>query len=523
MSISSERSPDLVLGEASAAQRPGGVSASPAPYPSSGVSTTQSQPHWQAPRSIFDTPLGPSSGSATGTGTSLGFASSTTQSQPQAPRSIFATPLGQTSASASQPPRSIFATPLPSPSSGSATGTSLAFDSSTTQSQPPRSIFDTPLGPSSGFQATTGTALRLPFDWKTDLPSAHLATGSSTASDVSVAAGDPGFDWKTRRALWPPTAAGASSTTSNSNGNPFLPSPRSNPRSEALGPTQSPEEPLHDGISCDFCGKGGIRGIRYKCVQCPNYNRCSACMTSPSAWAAHDSTHQFFPIKIKDDLSHLALVISKLSAMRSSPFALRLNRVHPGITCDGCTKPIEGVRHKCMVCAGLWTKALKMLLTLTDYDFCNICITDLSKRNSHHVASHPFFTIVTQEDETLYARTRAQALLQPAIGGFCHEAVSCDSCGKAPLVGVRHRCLDCRDYDLCTECISNPELRVRHDLTHAFFPIPVPDGMTAYNRALELRGTGAGLRGSQQPVQLTAKISELVSGVGNIGIPGSAA
>lgn len=74
----------------------------------------------------------------------------------------------------------------------------------------------------------------------------------------------------------------------------------------------------------------------------------------------------------------------------------------------------------------------------TDYDFCSVCISDTSKRQAHY-ETHAFFTIVTPQDEFLYTHTRAQIQSQSVR----HDAVSCDSCRKTPLVGVRHRCLDC--------------------------------------------------------------------------------
>ena len=30
--------------------------------------------------------------------------------------------------------------------------------------------------------------------------------------------------------------------------------------------------PVHQGITCDFCGQRNIRGTRYHCIQCPDYD-----------------------------------------------------------------------------------------------------------------------------------------------------------------------------------------------------------------------------------------------------------
>ncbi|GMH88428.1 hypothetical protein TL16_g11154 [Triparma laevis f. inornata] len=47
-----------------------------------------------------------------------------------------------------------------------------------------------------------------------------------------------------------------------------------------------------------------------------------------------------------------------------------------------------------------------------------------------------------------------------------HPGVSCDGCGESPLVGVRHKCTACHNYDLCQSCHNNSS--DHHDLTHSF-------------------------------------------------------
>ena len=40
------------------------------------------------------------------------------------------------------------------------------------------------------------------------------------------------------------------------------------------------------------------------------------------------------------------------------------------------------------------------------------------------------------------------------VGGQQHPGVICDECGADPIVGTRHKCVQCEDYDLCSPCLA---------------------------------------------------------------------
>ncbi|RAH64346.1 EF hand domain protein [Aspergillus aculeatinus CBS 121060] len=54
--------------------------------------------------------------------------------------------------------------------------------------------------------------------------------------------------------------------------------------------------------------------------------------------------------------------------------------------------------------------------------------------------------------------------------GYIHRGVTCNSCGAMPIQGIRYRCANCIDYDLCETC----EAMQVHIKTHMFYKVRIP-------------------------------------------------
>ncbi len=53
---------------------------------------------------------------------------------------------------------------------------------------------------------------------------------------------------------------------------------------------------------------------------------------------------------------------------------------------------------------------------------------------------------------------------------YVHRGCACNSCGTVPIRGIRYRCANCADYDLCENCESQGV----HYKAHIFYKIKVP-------------------------------------------------
>ena len=122
------------------------------------------------------------------------------------------------------------------------------------------------------------------------------------------------------------------------------------------------KESIHFNILCDGCKMNPIRGNRYKCIGCPDFDFCENCYQ-----------------KNKDSHGHEFKKIEKLSftnifEYKNNDYNKREN-VHMGVKCNRCgSNPIIGWRFKCSICE--------------NYNLCEKC-----EENSGYEHGHPLIKI----------------------------------------------------------------------------------------------------------------------------------
>ncbi|GJJ76370.1 next to BRCA1 gene 1 protein [Entomortierella parvispora] len=198
---------------------------------------------------------------------------------------------------------------------------------------------------------------------------------------------------------------------------------------------------LHPRVFCDAC-LAPVRGVRHKCLDCDNYDLCQTCR--PHAENLHRADHAFKAV----DKSTECRRQSPHSAPRhglSSAFSPKTvkNSAHLA-TCDICTVAIVGIRHKCFQCP--------------DYDLCQEC---LPLARTYH-SNHDFIPIAFPGQ------------ISVKLDKTPHSDVICDGC-EGEISGIRYKCGNCLDFDLCGNCEASPSLA--HDPTHIMLKIrrPIPN------------------------------------------------
>ncbi|KAF3915031.1 hypothetical protein ABW21_db0201268 [Orbilia brochopaga] len=237
-----------------------------------------------------------------------------------------------------------------------------------------------------------------------------------------------------------------------------------------LGATSSEPAPARSFlVKCDHCDHS-IHGEHYHCSICKegDYDLCAACVDN----GVHCSDDHWL---IKRTLEKGRFVSSttefKERKQRSSaPSPQPAPEPTPARTrtCNSCIVSLpEDCFVTCTVCE--------------DYDVCLPCHT--SQRHGHH-PSHAF--IPATKDTLL--DTLSMTLLSPGRGAR-HHAI-CDGCDMA-IVGIRHKCVGCPDWDFCSLCIKNaPETHPGHRFVPLYEAINIapPHGIRVIHHGIRCDG-----------------------------------
>ena len=75
----------------------------------------------------------------------------------------------------------------------------------------------------------------------------------------------------------------------------------------------------------------------------------------------------------------------------------------------------------------------------------------------------------TSESQALLSLIYSLASEQARKDAIVHRSITCNAC-QNPVRGIRYKCMNCVDYDICEGC----EARGGHDFRHCFVKIRIP-------------------------------------------------
>ncbi|WPH01256.1 Hypothetical protein R9X50_00409400 [Acrodontium crateriforme] len=141
----------------------------------------------------------------------------------------------------------------------------------------------------------------------------------------------------------------------------------------------------------------------------------------------------------------------------------------PGAFITGDVKPVENLPTPTRTCNNCVIVLPEHQFVTCKYceDF-DLCLTCYSQNKHGHHPAHAFERATEETVLTLAAET----MLAPGRN-VRHNAI-CDGCDKN-VYGVRHKCLNCPDWDFCNDCVANaPTSHPHHRFAALYQPLPDP-------------------------------------------------
>lgn len=226
---------------------------------------------------------------------------------------------------------------------------------------------------------------------------------------------------------------------------------------------QAPPAQGQWSVYCNSCD-AAMYDAHYHCSICDggDYDLCEACIASGTLCPGDG--HWLIKRSIKD-----GKVVTSTTERIGRKHQKEAEKEVPGAFAEETKTLTEELRTPTRTCNNcVYVLPEHEFVTCTicdDFDLCITCHT--ANKHGHHPA-HGFKPATA---DTMLSMA-AEAALAP--GRHVRHNAICDGCDKT-IYGIRHKCLNCPDWDYCNTCIKQaPHKHARHRFTAIYTPIAEP-------------------------------------------------
>lgn len=205
-------------------------------------------------------------------------------------------------------------------------------------------------------------------------------------------------------------------------------------------------------VCCNNCDRT-VPDTHYHCSTCDDgdFDLCPHCVEQ--GVTCHSDQHWLIKRFVRGD--QIVVSTTETIAPKSKAAPVRFARTDPRPTwrsrpsmTNVATPPVSA-RAPLRTCNNCVTelpdKEFLHCTTCEDFDLCQTCF--LGEKHGHH-PKHGFLPAV---EGTVFPMSICKRL---APGRYQRHHAICDGCDKF-IFGVRHKCLDCPDWDYCSDCVVN--------------------------------------------------------------------
>jgi hypothetical protein len=113
----------------------------------------------------------------------------------------------------------------------------------------------------------------------------------------------------------------------------------------------------------------------------------------------------------------------------------------------------------------------------------NKLIENTIKKNDQLISSYiEKIKFIEESQKNYYLSKIPQSKIFMSVCDTIHKGIKCEKCEMNPIKGIRFKCFDCDNYNLCEKCEDYNQIEQFHNLNHNFIRIRNENNKINFNK-----------------------------------------